>query len=850
LVLKFILDLNGKDDRRFQSGAKAINLAKLIGDGFPVPRGFALTYDALSFFISVNALQEPLDALLAEIDNTEPGALEDRPSRIRQLIEGVEIPGELKSEIEQVSEQLSTGVSVRSSSNLEDRANFSFAGQHDSFLNISGTGSIEASIKKVWASGFSDRAMAYLRTLNMPVAQVQMGVIIQEMVQADSAGVSFSIHPVTGDKEQIYINAALGLGENTVSGQVTPDEIVVLRESKDIEYKIGINPDAVNSGADVEAQDPGSAKVLTDEQISELTDSLRAIEVTMGGDPQDVEWAFAAGQLSILQARPMVTRDASTGVEWKSPIPGANWRRNWRLGEWIPEAVTPLFSTWILPKLVASREQFGTHTLGWEDMTSFSMPQPWFCLLNGYFFTRTDFPPFMMDLSPAERMKRMMKTGERVKRWHTEFLPTYVKGFEQGHRQLDIPGLGSAALVEFIEQMVNEAGEFWSFIAPIGYGFEEMVFKPYYDQTLPDEDKPHHSILFSGFTSRMHDAQVALYQLAEKIRVEGVVELVVKTSADDVGFNNLPAWLQSDISEYDREFGHQVVSLDVYFSTLGETPEYTITALQGLLGAEVFDPAARLVEVQNRRHNAVEDVLNRLEGKKRKVMKDMIEYYQGNASVREDANFYLQIGWPLVRKALQVLGVRLVEAGVLADPEEVFFLEQEELLGTVHLIENDDPAPDLARHAHRRQDLWAEQRLLKPPMLLSDGTTPGKTPGTTTAEDEKEQWDPEQGCLSAIGTSPGIGVGQVRVVISSEDAKAFQKGEVLVIKAASPLFTPMMLTAAALVVEVGGGASHSSLVARELGLPAVVNATDATRIFNNGEQVQVDGTQGEVRRLD
>lgn len=541
----------------------------------------------------------------------------------------------------------------------------------------------------------------------------------------------------------------------------------------------------------------------------------------------------------------MVLVPESTGVIWKSPIPGANWRRNWRLGEWIPEAVTPLFATWILPRLSASREQFGTGTLGWEDMTSFSMPKPWFCLVNGYFFTRTDFPPFMANIDLKERMARMIKTGERIERWRTESLPAYVEMFERERRPFDVGDANAEDVIAFAEKLINEAGEFWSFIAPIGYGFEEMMFKPYYNQTLPDDDKPHHSVLFSGFASRMHDAQVALYRLSEKIRAEAATDLVMAVSADDAGFRKLPAWLQHDITSYDEEYGHQVVSLDVYFATLGETPEYTLNALQGLLGARVFDPAARLAEVQQRREEAVANVLSRLTGTKQQVMKDMIAYYQGNARVRENANFYLQIGWPHLRRAILMLGNRFSAAGVLETAEQVFFLEKDELIGASHLVQTGEPVASLSGQAQIRESLWQQQRSLNAPMLLSENVE--ASPANTASAD---QWDPEQKRLSAIGTSPGIGVGKVRIVITSEDAKAFKKGEVLVIKAASPLFTPMMLFAAALVVEVGGGASHSSLVARELGLPAVVNATDATKHFSNGDEVQVDGSAGEIRLLD
>ena len=859
--MSYILNFRDKSEKQFLTGAKAINLAKLTRAGLNIPMGIALTFEAAAQHLASNGLDHEVQALLKTINNSEPTDLGNNAAKIRALIENAPMPQDLVDQVESSLQFLSSSVSVRSSSNLEDRSNFSFAGQHDSYLNMRGLSEVADAIKKVWASAYSDRAMVYLRTLNMPVQQIRMGVVIQDMVNADSAGVMFSLHPVTGDRNQLYISAAWGLGESTVSGLVTPDEILVDRDTSGIvSYQIGAKEERVvpddAGGTRTERLDQSNRdqKVLSAEQIDQLKEAMISIEEIMAGDPQDVEWAFANEQLSLLQARPMVVLEGNTGISWNSPIPKASWRRNWRLGEWLPDAVTPLFSSWVLPGLVASREEFGTQTLGWEDMTSFSMPHPWFCLVHGYFFTRTDFPPFNVDVSKKERFAKMIQTGERVSRWHTQSLPAYIEHFKS-HLGFDLKAASSDSLVEFVQQLVSEAGEFWSFIAPIGYGFEEMLFKTFYNETIEDENKPHHSILFSGFTSRMHDAQVALFQLHEKIKAEHATEQVLAINLDEKGVQSLPIWLQQDISKYDAEYGHQVVSLDIYFKTLGETPVYTLRALQSLLRTDAVDPAVKLREVQSKRKQSVESVLSGLKGTKQQVMAGMIKYYQGNAAVREDANFYLQIGWPLIRRAIKELGFRLVQANCIDNVDEIFFLEADELQGLAVLLDQElmdqEPSakepltkeplakelPDLKQIAQSRFETWSKQRELNPPIVISDKPVDQK---------QHAAWDAETGLMQAIGASPGMSSGKVRIVISADDSNDFVKGEVLVIKAASPLFMPMMLLASALIVEVGGGASHSSLVARELGLPAVVNATNATEIFSNGQLVQVNGETGEV----
>jgi pyruvate,water dikinase len=222
---------------------------------------------------------------------------------------------------------------------------------------------------------------------------------------------------------------------------------------------------------------------------------------------------------------------------------------------------------------------------------------------------------------------------------------------------------------------------------------------------------------------------------------------------------------------------------------------------------------------------------------KRSRFSASIDYYQGNAAVREDCNYYLQIGWPLIRRSLQIIGERLVTQGVLDAPEQIHFLEKEELFS---LVDGDSEDSDirLGNLTDSRQKTWQNQRSLIAPLTLSG------------EEETQNGWDAETGIMQAIGASPGIARGIVRIVIDDHHARQFKKGEVLVIRAASPLFTPLMLMASALIVEVGGGASHSSLVARELGLPAVVNAENATSILKSGQEVEIDGEQGRITLID
>ena len=840
--MALVIPLDATSPLRWLTGPKATRLAELRAAGFTVPDGFALRYDALDLHLARASVDVQLNRLLSELDQTQPESVAERAAAVRELILTADMPPALVEEVDLAYKALgAASVSVRSSSSLEDRENLSFAGQHDSFLNVESLEAVCTAIKRVWASAYSDRAVTYLRTLGRSLQPLRMGVLVQQMVAADAAGVAFTIHPVTGARDRLFIAGAYGLGEGTVGGTVTPDEWIIDRAKRTVlEHRAGDKSVALvaSAGGGLEAVEipahKRAAPTVNETELGDIVTAALAIEAEQDGAPQDIEWVAANSKLWILQARPMVV-PAEAGVRWESPVPGAHWRRNWRLGEWLPEPVTPLFATWMLPQLVASREEEGTGVFKWEEMHSFSMPKPWHCIVNGYFYARQDFPADRPGRTQSldERIASMARNTRRLHNWHREDLPKYVRHFEQ-HRKTKLTALSSSELVVFVDRLVAEAGEIWFFLSPIGYGFEEMGFKPLYDRLVPC-DKPHYSVLFSGFESRMIDAQVALYELAERIGENEALtaSLQALDPTDKHAPAQLPKWLQQAIDAYNHEYGHQVLSLDLYWPTLGESSEHVLRSLQLLITADVPHPLESLRAAQARRASAEQEVLGRIDDPvKLKRFKTTVAFYQGNAAVREDCNFYFQIGWPLMRQAVHLLGQRMVDAGALESTGQIHFLEWPEVQGWV---EDPHESPNLAALAHGRHADWERQRQLIAPDTLGDD------------KPYKAEGDDAEG-LSGYGASPGVGRGPVQVVITDDDARHFQRGDVLVIKAASPLFTPLMLMASALVVEVGGGASHSSLVAREIGLPAVVNVKDATRLLEAGEQVVVDGAAGTIRR--
>jgi phosphohistidine swiveling domain-containing protein len=471
------------------------------------------------------------------------------------------------------------------------------------------------------------------------------------------------------------------------------------------------------------------------------------------------------------------------------------------------------------------------------------MPHPWFCLVNGYFYTRQNFPHRGKKEGEAEkseeqkreeRLRHMEEGKTHLRHWHSELLPGYVEHAAQ-HRRLAIAEQSARELVEWIEMLAEEAGEIWYIIAPIGYGFEEMGFRPHYEEKIPAEGRQHFSVLFSGYPSRIFDGQQALYELAQQVRAaDGLVDVL----ESDPPLEELPEWLVAGVRAYAEEFGHQLTSIDFFWPTSGEDIVGLCRMIAAFARRDLVAPEAQRQRAAELRETTVERVLQQVDGEEREMMRALIDYYQTNASAREDANFYLQYGWPLMRRAVLELAERLVGAGIIASADAVFFLERDELLGALGALDDGASLSSLQEVAEGRRRTWEEWRQLDAPDVLGQAEE---------RDAEKGYFDDEEGRrIVAQGVSPGVHKGRVRFVRTGQSDLVLDKGDVLVTHAASPQLTPLMLVAGALVVEIGGGASHSSLVARELGLPAVVNAAQAMRVLEEGMEVEVDGTRGIV----
>jgi pyruvate,water dikinase len=319
------------------AGGKGANLGELTAAGLPVPPGFVVTVDAYRRFADLGRLTPEIARQVETLNVEDTARLDQVSASIRDLVRRTPVPDDVRHAIADAYRQLATAtgtpspfVAVRSSATAEDAASFSFAGMFQSFLNVRGEEALAKAVRDCWASGFTSRVI-YYRARNRLDAELLIAVVVQHMADAEKSGVMFTADPATGDRQRIVIEAAWGLGEVVVGGQVTPDRYLVDRSTlAPVDTRVGrkdfmlVRDAAAGETRRVElGGDPrATAQVLTAEEIRAVAELGVRIEQHYG-TPQDVEFAIAGGRVFITQTRPITTLRTSASVAASAPASGA-----------------------------------------------------------------------------------------------------------------------------------------------------------------------------------------------------------------------------------------------------------------------------------------------------------------------------------------------------------------------------------------------------------------------------------------------------------------------------------------------------------------------------------------------
>jgi rifampicin phosphotransferase len=699
-----------------------------------------------------------------------------------------------------------TAYAVRSSATAEDLPTASFAGQHDSFLNIVGVAAILEHVRRCWASLYSGRATAY-RERNGFEHEVRMAVVVQEMVHAEAAGVLFTADPISGNRKVARIEGSLGLGEALVAGKVNP------------------------------------APVLTESQTARLTALGRRIEAHFGR-PQDIEWCLVDDDFQIVQSRPITAL---------FPIPAAADAANHvyiSVGhqQMMTDAMKPLGlslfqRTALRPMLDAGGRLFVdvTHDLAspaWRAMIGRSDPLIGDALQTvldrGFLVSDTAAPPARPPLAPIETDPAIV-TALLAKTEASLAILT-----------VDIATKSGPALLDFILADLQELKRLLYDRAShqvIMAGMEAAWWLTDHLQTWLGEARAADTLTQSVPHNVTSEMGLALLQVADVIRPHAAVVAALAHVTDDHFLDALPALAggreaRVAIDAFLDNYGMRCAGeIDITRPRWRERPSTLVPILLHHIanfapgtGEQRF--ARGLAEARAKEHDLLARLRSLPDGAaKADETKRMIDRVRSFAGYREFPKYGQIRRYFLYKQALLREAARLVAAGVLRDADDSFFLTFDELHEVTRTNRVDD-----ALVRRRKDDFRAFEALTPPRVLTSDGEA------ITGAY---HRTDIPAGALVGLPVSAGSIEGRARVILDIAHA-TLEPGDILVTTFTDPSWTPLFVAIAGLVTEVGGLMTHGAVIAREYGLPAIVGVEGATRLIRDGQRIRVDATTGYV----
>jgi rifampicin phosphotransferase len=809
--MKFVAPLRdfGRDDLS-SAGGKGANLGELVRATAPVPDGFVITTAAYA------AAVQPLDLRLADRLSADDGA------SIRADIEAVSMPSDLRAEITNAYTALGAGaVAVRSSATAEDLPGAAFAGQQDTYLNVVGEAELINAVQKCWASLWTERAMAYRTRIGIDSAGVGIAVVVQRMINAEVAGVMFTADPISGDRETIVVDAASGLGEAVVSGLVTPDHYRLDDQGQVLDYEPGrrevIVRSAPGGGVAHERGDPARAERLPETVLMELS-ALGTALAKHFGRPQDIEWAYAAGQVWLLQARPMTALPPPP-----VKLNAAQRRLGSVLLDYVPVRPYPIdMSTWV-PYGPAGLMADVVGRFGFRDVFENFLPEDEYGVVDR-FVPVAPRPTVGVLLAPW----RIATLAHRYDPRHWTDDPRFADFLDRVHNRAaeDLTSMSWPLLKTAPRQALD-------LIKPIGD--LRMDYLPRAGLALLRLLIVLHLLGRSALLgdlvvspTRTSDGNRALEVLAGLAREnEGLRDAVNKLEVTALA--NFPEF-EAHFNAYLAEYGHRETVTPVLVTppTQGEAPEIVL-ALIKVLAAQPPRPP----EDPNRAMSELlkHPLLRRPRWRAR--MEHLVQAARDGGACREDTHFYFLMPLPILRKSLLEMGRRLADVGVLDTPEDVFHLRLEAL------EEIDEPTaivePDKLRATVRTRSARREE-LTGVPLIDPTAVFPRRDSGDAL--------------ITGTPASRGSATGPVTVIREPAEFDRLTSGDVLVCPYTNPAWTTLFQRAAAVVVDSGGPGSHAAIVAREYGIPAVMGTAIGTKTLTDGQFVRVDGSTGRVTAAD
>jgi phosphohistidine swiveling domain-containing protein len=883
-------------------GSKFANLGEIQKMGLNVPFGFCITTVAYQKFVQQNNLRDRLSGMLEKIDYDDHDTVQSVAEKMKTVTVNQELNNNLKDDITKAYDRLQNNAKtihfvVRSSCTFEDLPDSSFAGQYDTYLGII---DLLHSVKKCWASLWNERALVYRERRGIDHFKALMAVIVQPMIACKQSGVLFTVNPVSNKRDEIFINASWGLGESIVSGEVAGDEYIVNKTSREIKIqKIG-NKDVetVQHPEGIRriqvANNRRTKQCLSEEQIRKLVAIGLKLEEHFEC-PQDIEWGIAHHDIYVLQSRNITTLDSVKKVIKELRTKTYNKKTVWcntLVSEILP---SPKPLTWEVLKLGLSKEgsfgiyerEVGLGKVASEGILQLISGKPYYniCKLCDSF----SFYGLPIKLFDYEKIKKnpsmvnnfqpqldysrygvkllffvlkfilllpysLYKTGalvfklyDLIKKIHTRYnnkvLPDYLKYIEETDNK-ELKLFSEKDLVEEIEQLIRH----WACITLKDHIFAEICFGTVGALLEFLVGEKNTSILLSGNEgNKLLETNLQLWTLASQASPE-VAAIIIHNPSEQILKNLQNSEYGKEYLEKTRQFlkkyGHRTSDeFELSTARWHEEPAKVFGMIKHYLKAKKINPIDRFEKQKRTRIELEQKLLKeystgiyKLFPVERKLYLFALKYSQLYSALIETTKFYHLMEYAQLRRFLVELGMHFLrrENSGIEDKDDIFYLLTEELSLVVQNGLSDVEVRQLI--SIRKSDYKKNLSIQLPPVIFYDSLDTIGKPNKITDSD----------VLKGTPVSGGRVQGKVRIILTPSEFGNFREGEILVASRTDVGWTPLFFTAKALVMDTGNVLSHGAVIAREYGLPTVVNVTDASKILKDGQEIVVDGEEGKV----
>lgn len=880
-----------------EAGGKGYNLYVMANHGVPVPEWVVLGKSCYQQFVAEAGIADNIAGYINEFSEGKLDA-KQASEKLMTLIASQKVPDSIQALVTKAYAAIGTDnmISVRSSAADEDSAAHSFAGQLSSFLYVKGEADAAKYLLQCWASGFTDRCLVYRKENNIPLDGIAIAVVFQKMIDPDTSGVMFTCDPLEETIDRYLVSSVYGVGEGLVSGALDSDTYWLDASSGHmLEKEVVEKTEAFRRTAsgECDAVAVGEAKrnepSLTEKQLGQLYRLGRAV-FKQYRTPQDIEWAFEGDKLYALQTRPVTTLNKNlTGY--------LNLWDNSNIVESYGGVTSPLSFTFALENyknvyiqfceilsvprnVVKEMEYYLGNMLGSINGRVYYNLYNWYKLVGVLpgFKQNRQFMETMMGVGEelstevAERIKpheswdtpigkfRKFKTGLTFLYYHfaiQNIVDTFLSDFRREYnrfRKQDYTTMSSDEIFNEYLAMNRAMLDKWK--APIINDFLCMVhfgvLKKLTGKWLTQLDENIQNDLLAG-EGNLESAlpTKTLIQFAGEVAANPSLKQLVEETPES---QLLEALKQSEhqsfynkVCDYIDRFGFRCMSeMKLEEKDLFTDPGFLFVCLKNYLRSGTTDLQAYELREKQLRINAELLVEKELTGWRKKVYFWSLKHARKAVKNRENTRFARTRAYGVARSMFQSMGLRLTELGILENPDDVFYLTLGEIYG-IH--QGTLTAYNLGDFVKLRKVEYERFEEEEPKIRFQ---TRGPVYWKNHFLDEPETPDVEEGAdyhLKGLACCPGVVEGTIRVVHSPNEDLSLD-GQILVAKRTDPGWVPLFPSIAGLLVERGSLLSHSAIVAREMGIPAVVGVKGLLTTLETGMRVRMDGQKGTITILE